>query len=52
MKGLSIKEYMKQEGLTSRTTVYNWINKGYLDYYTTPSGRKRITGVKKQEANK
>ncbi len=50
MNGLSLDEWRKQHPeKPSRRTIYNWINKGYLDYYTTPSGRKRITGVKKIE---
>ena len=47
MKGLSIDQFREQHpDKPSRGTVYNWIKKGYLDYYELPTGRKRITGVK------
>ncbi|MCP4986009.1 MAG: MerR family transcriptional regulator [Colwellia sp.] len=45
---MTIKEYAKKNGVT-RKTVHDWINKGLLTYELTPSGRKRITGVKEQK---
>lgn len=42
---MTINEFAKKEGVT-RKTVHDWIKKGLLDYELTPSGRKRITGVK------
>lgn len=48
MNGLSITEYAKQQGV-DKSTVHRWINKGLLTYELTPSGRKRITGVKERK---
>ncbi len=48
MNGLSPTDYAKKRGV-DRSTVHRWLNKGYLTYELTPSGRKRITGVKKIE---
>jgi hypothetical protein len=50
MNGLSIDEYRdKHPEKPSRRTIYNWIDKGYLEFYRTVSGRIRITGEKKLE---
>ncbi len=50
---LTIKEFAdSQKPPVSRKTVYEWLKADKLTYELTPSGRKRITGVKKQEANK
>ena len=51
MNGLSPTDYAKKMGV-DRSTVHRWINQGRLIYELTPSGRKRITGVKNKEANK
>lgn len=48
MNGLSPTDYAKKMGV-DRSTVHRWINEGRLIYEFTPSGRKRITGVKQQE---
>lgn len=42
---LSINEYAKKCGV-HRKTVYEWLKLDRLSYELTPSGRKRITGVK------
>ena len=42
---LSIVDYALKEGV-HRTTVERWIREDKLTYELTPSGRKRITGVK------
>lgn len=47
MEGLNPTDYAKKMGV-DRTTVYRWLNNGYLEFYLTPSGLKRITGVKKK----
>ncbi len=43
---LTINQYAEREQV-SRPTVYKWIKEGKLITECTPSGRKRITGVKK-----
>ena len=43
---LTIKEYAIKCGVT-RKTVYEWLKKDLLTFDLTPSGMKRITGVKK-----
>lgn len=48
---MSINDYAKKCGV-NRKTVYEWLKKDYLSFELTPSGRKRITGVKDQEVNK
>jgi hypothetical protein len=49
MIGLSIDKYREQHpDKPNRGTIYNWINKGYLNYYRLPNGRIRITGEKKK----
>ena len=45
MNGLSIKEYAHLYGV-NRCTVHRWIKQNKLTYELTPSGLKRITGVK------
>ena len=42
---MTIKEYAQKQRVTLKT-VHEWIKKGLLDYELTPSGRKRIIGVK------
>ena len=45
MNGQSIDDYrLSHPDKPSRVTIYNWIKKGYLEYYRTVSGRIRITG--------
>ena len=47
MTGKSIDKFRAEHpDKPSRGTVYNWINKGYLDYYRLPNGRIRIIGEK------
>jgi hypothetical protein len=49
MKGQSIDEYRAAHPeKPSRRTIYNWIEKDYLEFYRTVSGRIRITGEKKK----
>ena len=45
---MSINEFASKMGV-NRKTVYEWLKKDYLYYELTPSGRKRITGVKKSD---
>ncbi len=53
MNGLSIDKYREQHPeKPSRRTIYYWIEKGYLEYYRTVSGRIRITGEKEQQIGK
>jgi hypothetical protein len=50
MNGQSIDEYREQHPeKPSRRTIYYWIEKDYLEYYRTVSGRIRITGVKEKK---
>ena len=44
---MTIKEFAdSQKPPVHRTTVERWIRQGRLTYELTPSGLKRITGVK------
>ena len=45
MNGLSPTEYAKKMRV-ERSTVYRWLNNGKLEWYETPGGLKRITGIK------
>ena len=44
----TIREFAEKNRVTPKT-VRVWIREGKLDYELTPSGRKLITGVKKNE---
>jgi len=45
---MTINEFAEKEAV-SRVTVYQWIKDGKLIVEFTPSGRKRIIGVKEKK---
>jgi predicted site-specific integrase-resolvase len=44
---MSINEFAAKMGV-NRKTVYEWLKKDYLIFELTPSGRKRIIGIKEK----